>query len=264
MTMETNVLTLPIADSASTTRAPAVLAESAASLRADLAAAIQDRRAAEARHAEAAKIAARADEAKIVAAMEVEQIKQGLDDKQAEATREHAQALTAAFRAGSPLPGSPALPQSDSAHLSVALASLRALQQSACELATEANAAQSAAADAARACRDLADRIVAADAKALALEWIATVRLGWELQDKLVGLARLGGDFLPVGFQSDLLEQVDRRKAAVMEHGDLMRERHRYDAHLNGLSQDQEDRWLSYRRRLMESSDATFDGDPPQ
>jgi hypothetical protein len=223
------------------------------------------RRAQEAHASKAAEIAARAKAAEAEAAKLVEQLQAGIDAAALDATLEHAEALATAFRMNDPLPDAPAaIPATNSEALTAALARLAALHAAACRLADEADAARGAANDSARACRDIVDRILAMDAKALADEWIAATHLCWQLQDCLTGIARIGdGALLPRDFQSNLLDQIDRRKAVTAMNA-LMIERHNYDRHLDNLSAAQEKLWLDFGRRLMNDPAATFGEELPQ
>ena len=97
-------MTLIIADPA-LTAAPVPLAGSAArtrDLRAELADAIQNRRAAEAIAADAKRLSDRGERAKADANMVVNQLKHRLDAAQNEATKADAEALTAARAGQSP------------------------------------------------------------------------------------------------------------------------------------------------------------------
>jgi hypothetical protein len=94
--------------------------------------------------------------------------------------------------------------------------------------------------------------------------WVAVVKMGWALQDRLNGLARIGDSaLLPHDFQAGLLQQIGRRRAAIAENS-LMIERHNFDGYLDGLSAAQEKLWLDYGRRLMNDADATFSEELPQ
>jgi hypothetical protein len=102
--------------------------------------------------------------------------------------------------------------------MALATARLNALHQATSALASEAKAAQDEAAAATAACHDLIDVIVFGEAAGLAREAIASIQLHWQVIDRLRGLvlideARPGGPQLR-GFQEDLLQSIDRRKAA--------------------------------------------------
>jgi hypothetical protein len=143
------------------------------------------------------------------------------------------------------------------------MAAYRAIETAAADLDAERDAAQSAAAAAALACRELVDQILAADAAAAA-EWVAIIQQGWKLQDRLTGLARVSnGALLPHAQQKAILDQIDRRQAAIATNG-LMLERHYYDSYLDRMAAEQEKRWLDYGRRLMNDADAAFDVEPTQ
>jgi hypothetical protein len=262
--METLAL---IADSANLA-APAPVAESAARvLRRELHDAIWTRRAADERAAEAAAIAHRAEDAKTEAAMEAERLKAGLDAAQRDATMTHAAALAEAFRHGQPLPSAPALPEGDSEALSLALARLNALHQAASSLASEAKAAQDEAAAATAACHALVGAIVFGEAPALAAEAIAAIELHWRIIDRLRGLvlideARPGGPQLR-GFQEELLQRIDRRKAIVSQDPRYI-EQQNWTGYLSELSDVQKRAWLDYADRLMNDADATFGEALPQ
>jgi hypothetical protein len=118
-------------------------------------------------------------------------------------TERRASAISEALRAGSELPAARMPAPADSAPLAGAMAACRAIEAAATDLFAERDAARADAADAAAVCRRIVDQIIIADARALAAQWIACVRLGWQLQDKLTGLARIGdGALLPHTFQS--------------------------------------------------------------
>jgi hypothetical protein len=169
--------------------------------------------------------------------------------------------LSAALLAGSELPAPPIPAPADSAPLARAMATCRAIEAAARDLGAEAAAARDKAATAARACRSLVDSILAADARAIAGEWVAAVRLGWELQDRLTGLARMGdGAFLPSDQQAEILAQIDRPKSAIAANA-LMIENGHFNRYLDNLAAEQEKRWLDYGRRLMNDAASTFDGD---
>jgi hypothetical protein len=245
--------------------APAPAAESATrDLRRDLERRIADRRAADIRAAAALQISNRADDARREAEMTVEQIRREIHAAQRDAIEAHAEACAAAFRTGEPLPHAPIPPEGDSPALAAAVARLDALDRAAGQLAAEATEARGEAAAATVACRALVDSIIIADARAIAREWVATIRLGWELQDRLTGLARIGdGSLLPHADQTQILDQINRRTAAIADNG-LMLERHHYDAHLDRLAAGQERAWLDYGRRLMDDPAAAFGEGLPQ
>jgi len=227
-------------------------------LRAELSAAIDARRLADERARAAAGIAARADSARRDAEAEAARIQAALDAARADATREHAQRLTAAFKTGETLPADPTLPETDTGAMAAAAARLDAIRQSAGQLGDEASTARAEAARAAESCRALVDSIIASEARDIARQWIAAIRLGWELQDRLTGLLGLGGDLLPRDFQEDILNRIDRRKAAIAADPQML-ERHNFDAFLDRTAAAEEKRWLDYGRRLMNDAAATFD-----
>jgi len=68
----------------------------------------------------------------------------------------------------------------------------------------------------------------------------------------------LGGDLLPRDFQEDILNRIDRRKAAIAADPQML-ERHNFDAFLDRTAAAEEKRWLDYGRRLMNDAAATFD-----
>jgi hypothetical protein len=268
MTMEPTLIADPVVDNlpavpaATGSAAPAVspnldIRQNSALLRGQLAAAIEARAVADARAAEADAIAARAADAEAEATALVERLRADIEAAGRDAIERHAQRLTEAFRAARELPEAPTPPQGDMAALRAAESRLSALHAAARELADEAAAARNEAADAARSCRSLVDQIIVYDARALADQWVAATKLCWALSDQLKGLARLGGDLLPTGYQEDLLNQVDRRRVAVAENPQLI-ERYKFDAYLNGLVADAESRWTAYGYRLMSDANAVF------
>jgi hypothetical protein len=77
------------------------------------------------------------------------------------------------------------------------VATCRAIEAAAEVLFAEREAARNELALATAACRGIIDQILAADARSIALEWIAATKLCWALQDRLVGLMRISdGAFL--------------------------------------------------------------------
>jgi hypothetical protein len=84
------------------------------------------------------------------------------------------------------------------------------------------------------------------------------------LQDRLTGLARIGnGVLLSHDQQADLVNKIDRRKAAIATDPRMI-ERPNYDRYLEGLSAAEERLWLDYSRRLMSDPAAGFGEDPTQ
>jgi hypothetical protein len=147
------------------------------------------------------------------------------------------------------------------------LARLNALHQSACELATEANAAKTEAAQAHAAVMALVEEIMFGEINGLAAEAIAAAELHWQIMDRLSGLIliderRPGGPTLRP-FQDALLKRIDRRKAAIARDP-LCIEQHRYNRHLEDLCADQERAWQDYGRRLATDASATFEAAPEE
>jgi hypothetical protein len=234
------------------------ISQSLGNLRAELAAAIEARRLADERAAAAAGIAARADSARRDAREEVARLQVAQHEAERVMIEARARAISEALRAGSELPAAALPGMVDSAPLAAATAAFRAVEAAASDLFGERDAARAAAAEATAVCRQIVDRIIIAEARAIAAEWVAAVQLSWRLQDRLTGLAAIGGELLPHAFQTEILNQIDRRRVAIAEDG-LNLERHNYDASLDRMAAAEEKRWLDYGRRLMNDAAATFD-----
>jgi hypothetical protein len=261
--METSVVS--IADSANRNQAaPALAAAEPATrdLRAELSAAIQVRIAAEARDADADAVAGRADVHLAAARAEVARLQAAQQEAERVTTEARARAISEALRAGLEPPAAFLPAMVDSAPLASAMAAYRAIEAAGADLGAEAADARGEAADAAAVCRDIIDRIIVADAEALAREAIAAIELHWRIIDRLRGLVlidegRRGGPQLR-GFQDRLLEAIDRRKAAISKDRRYI-EQHLWSQYLNDLSDAQKAAWLDYARRLMDDPAAAFD-----
>ncbi len=232
-------------------------------LRRELADCIADREAADARLRIAKATATRAEEAKVEASMTVERLKQGLDAAQRAVTQRYARALSESFRAGSPPPPAPALPEGDSQALTLALTRLSALHQSACELDTERQTADAAATKAAAAVAALVDEIVLAEARELAEKVVAAIELYWRLLDRLAGLLTIEQrrpGFTPS--RKELRQKIDRRERATAVNP-LYIEDHNWFGHLDELAADQARAWTDYGQRLANDATARFEESAP-
>ncbi len=224
---------------------------------------IADRNAAEARLRIAKATAARADEAKIEATLTVERLKQGLDRAQIVVTQKYAKVFSAAFRAGSEPPSAPVLPKANSVALTLALTRLTALHTSACELATEAQAAADAVAKANAAVVALADEIsIDAEYDAIEAEAIANFERGQRLFDRMTGIARrderrAGGPRL-YERQANFLKRIDRRQAAIAKDP-LNIEEHIYRQFRDAVAVAEERASEAHARRLAEDPQARFE-----
>jgi hypothetical protein len=264
MTLET-LIADPANDDA---RAFAPSAGSAArDLRAELAKAIAVCRAAEAKHTAAADVLERAEQHRCAASTEARRLKDEFDAFAKASIDAHAAAVFQAMQAGATLPDPPPGPEMDDKPLTRALANLRAVTLAATEAQAVKAAAQNEAGDAAAACRELVEEIMVGEAEQVAAEAIAAIELHWQCIDRLTGMimideTRPGGPRLRA-FQEDLLERIDRRKAAAARNP-LYIEQHRWREHCDGLAAEQRNLWLDYGRRLMSDADATFDVNPEQ
>ena len=235
-------------------------------LRRELADAIADREAADARVRAAKAAYERADHLMCKARQAAEREKMGLNAAQRAATEAHAKAISEAIRAGKPAPATPAPAALNSAPLAAALAQFRAFEMAASELSGELALAKDAAAKAANTVRDIIDLIVMeGEARALARQVVTSMETHWQLCDRLSGLilideARREGPRLR-DLQNEILLKIDRRKRAVAENA-LYIEDHNWRGYLDGLADAQRQKWLDYASRLANDPAAVFDPEP--
>jgi hypothetical protein len=233
-------------------------------LRAELSDAIAARRDAEAAARTAAEIASRADCALRDAQAEVEALEAQRAAEQRDAIETHAQRLVRAFRAAEDLPMQIAPADGDSAALRAAVGRLKAIEQATASLAAEAADARDMAAYASAVVRALVDQILTIEAHDLAAQLVAATRVAEELRDRLVGLMRVSDTaFLSHIEQNEILDRIDRRKAAVAADPQMI-ERPNYDSWLDKLAAEQERRWRSYSRALLDNPAAVFGEELPQ
>ena len=190
-----------------------------------------------------------------------------LQGEQREAERlnieRRARSIELALRSGSDLPAAPVPEPADTAALAAAMAAHDAIEIAAGKLAAEHDSARADAAAAAQAVHGIVYEIVTAEAAELAQELIATTERGWKLFDKLAGLVRIDerrADPVLRALQDYVMERIDRRKAAVAKNP-LYIERHNYGQYIDDFAAAQERAWQAYGQRLAADAGATFDGE---
>ncbi len=187
------------------------------------------------------------------------------EDRLRETRASYARSVSEALRYEKPVPAKPGPAAIDGVALTAATEQAAAFQASAAELDAEAAAAEEEAAKHRATVAGLIEDILDAEAHALGAEIVAASELTHRLMDRLAGLA-LRDDRRPDGprlhaMQRDLLEQLDRRRAAV-KRNPLYLETFNWQQLLADLAAAQEAQWAEYAARLATDADAAFNDAP--
>ncbi len=236
------------------------------SLRAELAAAIETRKLADAK---AAKIKSGLEKCAAMlsaAESEVSVLEAKIAKAERRASERDAAGIVAAIKAGAPVPMT-AMPEISTAELDCAkvkAATIRAAHAQFQNEWHEANAAVSAASGAVAIAADL---ILEFAARGIAAELIAVCELYWNLTERfdafvMLDERRQGGPKLD-GFRREVRHKTDRRARAIAGCREFM-ETPKWQEHLVGLMAAQERRWQEFRLALMRDAGAQFEASPCQ
>ncbi len=233
-------------------------------LRSELAAAIEASRAATARAQISADAEARARTALQETQATLEKLEHTQEQASAAAILKHAKIVSAAIRAGSPIPsGSPAMP-ADAASMAPVRAQVAALQACLGELVAECDGTKQAASAAAAAVGTKASAVTDCVAKGLIAELRAARDLLWRLEETASGFfihdaQRPGGPKFEA-VKNELARALNREADMMSQHPEFGAESWKLDRVFQQLNNDAEKRWNDFHRRLCESADAVFEG----
>ncbi len=228
----------------------------------ELADAICDKAAADARAKIAKDTFDRAEHARCEAAAHADRLKAERDAARARATERQAKTIADAFRGGSDLPAGyqPDLP--DTAASSAAMARLDALTLAAHILAAERDKAADACALAASTVASIVSAIMEADARQLAAEESAAFEAYWKIRDRLAGFVRIHETAL-----ADIADDMARglnRQARLARKDPLLMEPHHWMDHLDKIATGAERKWRAYSQRLTLDATSRFSEESSQ